>query len=554
MITQIPTAATGLAIASLLATGSAGAADLTSRVLGNETPHIPSQCYTKTQDGSGKTVNPCYTCHTRSLRPNYVNDDDLQLVYDFPAAAEENPWKNLYIDRRAAIERISDADILAYIRKSNYLDSKGGIIPARRLAELPEGWDYNGDGRWDGLVPDAWFNFDNQGFDRKPDGGYSGWRAFAYTPFPSTHWPTNGSTADALIRLPEVFQRNPEGDFDLSVYKTNLAIVEAMIRETDVPIEPVDEVALGGVDLDKNGLIGTASLVKYDWAPRERRLMWFVGQALQAQRDGKVHLAARLYPEGTEFLQSLRYVDFDDQAVNHLSARMKELRYARKAYWMSYAALDLQAAEEIKEKHDFPDRIETIRGNIESGVSNGSGWVYAGLIEDAQGELRPQTYEELAHCVGCHGGMGANTDASLAFPRKLGSDSHQRGWYHWSQKSLAGLPEPVRRDGEPEYAYYLKANRAGDEFRENQEIIDLFFDHQGNPIPEMLDTLKRDIGVLLFASKARALALNKAYRLIVKQQHFNLGRDASITPAGAHVHPWVEDGTLTGIQEPLLGY
>jgi hypothetical protein len=545
-----------LTLASSLAaaaTGSTVAADITSRTLTNETPHIPSQCYTKTRDDQGRVVNPCYTCHRRSEPPNFTNDHDLQLVYDFPAAAEENPWKNLYIDRRAAIETISDAEILAYIRESNYFTQDGNIIPAQRLAGIPTDWDYNGDGRWDGFVPDAWFNFDDQGFDRTPEGGHSGWRAFAYTPFPSTHWPTNGSMADALIRLPAIFQRNLAGNFDLGVYKTNLAIVEALIREADVPIEPVDEAALGGVDLDKNGLIDTARLVKYDWAPLEGRFMWYVGAALAAQRAGQVHLAARLYPEGTEFLQTLRYIDFDAQAVNHLSARIKEIRHARKAYWMTYAALDLQAAEETKEKHDFPDRVETIRGNLESGVSNGAGWVYGGLIEDADGQLRPQSYEELAYCVGCHGGMGANTDASLAFPRKLGADSFQRGWYHWSQKSLAGLPEPRRRDGEPEYAFYLKANRAGDEFRENQEILELFFDAAGDPIPAMLEMLNRDIGFLLFASKPRALALNKAYKLMVAQQRFNLGRDVSIAPAGAHVHPWIEDGTPTSVEEPLLG-
>ncbi|MBK1649058.1 hypothetical protein [Rhabdochromatium marinum] len=544
---------TGLCVSSLLnADTTVADRDLTSRVLSNATPHIPSQCYTKTQDSQGRVVNPCYTCHTRSEPPNYVQDADLQLAYDFPAAAEENPWKNLYIDRRAAIRTISDADILSYIRASNYVDSAGRIIPAQRLAEIPTAWDYNGDGRWDGWVPDAWFRFDDQGFDRSPTGHYSGWRAFAYPPFPSTYWPTNGSMADALIRLPEVFRRNLAGDFDLSVYKTNLAIVEAMIREADVSIDPVDEQALGGVDLNKNGRLDTAKQVTYDWAPRNGRLMWYVGQALHAQLDGSLHLAAQLYPEGTEFLQTLRYVDFDRQAVNHLSARMKEIRYARKAYWMTYAALDLQAAEDTKEQHDFPDRIETIRGNMESGVSNGSGWVYAGMIEGRSGQLRPQTYEELAHCVGCHGGMGANTDASLAFPRKLGADSYQHGWYHWSQKSLAGLPEPVRRDGEPEYAYYLKANRAGDEFRANREVIAHFFDEQGEPIPAMLETLKRDIGVLLFASKPRALALNKAYKLIVTQQSFAQGRDVTIAPVGAYVYPWVEDGTPTGVTEPWL--
>jgi len=48
---------------------------------------------------------------------------------------------------------------------------------------------------------------------------------------------------------------------------------------------------------------------------------------------------------------------------------------------MTYADLDARMAGEIKEKHDFPDRIRTIRGNIEAGVSNGQGWVQCHLVK-----------------------------------------------------------------------------------------------------------------------------------------------------------------------------
>jgi hypothetical protein len=537
----------------LAATASAPEHDLTERRLYNETAHIPPQCYTKTQDDTGKVHNPCYACHTESRRPNFVNDADLQLGYDFPLPAEKNPWSNLFQDRSAAVAAISDAEILDYIRRSNYFDENGKITPAQRLAEIPVGWDYNADGRWDGFVPDAWFNFDQQGFDRTPDGELTGWRAFAYQPFLGTFWPTNGSTDDVLIRLAEIFRRGVDGQPDLTVYKTNLAIVEAMIREADVAIAPVDEAALGGVDLDKDGAIGTARLIKYDWAPLKERLMWYVGEALEAQRAGKVHLAAGLYPEGTEFLHTVRYIDPDPSGANRLAPRIKEVRYAQKRYWMNYAAHEFRAAGEFKEKHDFPDRLRVIRGNLEAGVANDQGWFYAGMIEDAAGELRPQSYEELAFCVGCHSGIGATTDSSFAFPRKLqAGNSHRDGWYHWSQKDLRGLPERIRSDGQPEYAFYLASNGAGDEYRENPEVRARFFDAAGRPKAEMLQRLRQDISELLYASPARALQLAKAYRVIVREQSFNKGRDPVITPL-RNVHRQVDGGTPTGVEQPLPG-
>lgn len=279
--------------------------------------------------------------------------------------------------------------------------------------------------------------------------------------------------------------------------------------------------------------------------------MWYVGEAVEAQREGKVHLAAGLYPEGTEFLHTVRYIDPDDSGANRLSARIKEVRYARKAYWMSYAQLEQRAASEFKEKHDLPDRLRIIRGNPERGVANDQGWFYAGMIEDASGELRPQSYEELAFCVGCHSGIGATTDSSFAFPRKLEVGTSQRdGWYHWSQKGLRGLPERLRQDGEPEYAFYLRNNGAGDEYRENAEVQKRFFDSDGALKPAMLQALRSDITTLLYALPQRALTLAKAYRLIVKEQSFTRGRDPSLTPSD-NVHRRIDGGTPTGVKAAL---
>jgi hypothetical protein len=529
-------------------------ASLKARILHSPAAYIPSQCYTKTRDEQGGVHNPCFSCHTRPRRPNFINDSDLQLGYDFSEVPRTNPWKNLFKDRRDAAATIGDEEVLTYVRSSNYLDARGRIVPADRLGKVPAHWDYDGNGTWEGFVPDARFVFDAEGFDRDAQGRLTGWRAFGYYPFPGTFWPTNGSTDDVLIRLPEAFRTGIDGKEELIVYKTNLAIVEAMLQEKDVPIDAVDELALGGVDLDKDGKIATATKIAYHWAPLTEQYMWYVGKALDEQKAGRVHLAAGLYPEGTEFLHTVRYIDVNEAGDNLLAPRMKEVRYARKRYWASYADLENLALKEIKEKHDFPDRLRTVRGNIEAGVSNGQGWTYAAMIEDSQGELRPQTYEELVFCVGCHGGIGANRDGIFSFHRKLDcAGAYQKGWYHWSQKSLRGVPEPIRSDGEPEYAFYLKTNGAGDEFRNNLEVMDKFYHPDGKLKPEMLDRLREDISTLLFASKLRALEMNKAYWMIVRDQSFIEGRDATMVPM-RNVHENVKEDERTGVEASVAGF
>ena len=526
------------------------AASYFHRKLDNASAYIPPQCYTKTEDGKGGVHNPCFACHTESQRPNFINDPDLQLEYAFSEDPRVNPWGNLFKDRRQAISAISDEDIVKYIRTGNYFDKAGGIALADRLKDLPADWDYNHNGEWDGFIPDVGFNFDEQGFDRDADGRYTGWRSFAYYPFVGTFWPANGSTDDVLIRLPRAMMLDAAGSFDLNVYKVNLAVVEAMIRERRVDIEPVDEAGLGGVDLDKDGKIGTASSVAYDWAPREQRFMWYVGKAHEMQQNARLHLAAGLFPEGTEFVHTVRYIDFDDRGQVRLSPRIKELRYARKRQWLSYASLRANADKEFKEKRDFPNRLRTVRGDNERGVSNGQGWTYAAFIEDAGGDLRPQTYEEMVFCVGCHGGVGATRDGIFSFGRRLGKEAFQRGWYHWSQKSLKGVADPLRADGQREYTAYLQANKAGDEFRSNTEILHRYFDPAGKPDQDRLREMQQDISRLLWPSPQRAMQLNKAYRLIVEEQSFVQGRDPVIQPL-ANVHRQLDEGQQTGVLTPL---
>jgi len=528
----------------------AQAVDITARTLKNKVAYIPPQCYTQTEDAQKNTYNPCYACHTDSRRPNYVNDSDLQETYSFTDEARENHWQNLFKDRSEQVAKISDQAITDYIRQSNYFDQQGAIKLANVLAKVPDNWDYNHDGKWNGFTPDIWFDFDKQGFDHNPKGKFTGWRAFGYYPYLGTFWPTNGSTDDVMIRLSEAFRTSQKGLEDLTVYKVNLAIVEAMVKEQDIIIEPVDESQLGNIDLDKDGEIGLASKIKYDWAPLKGRYMWYVGQANALQKEGKVHLAAGLYPEGTEFLHTVRYVDVDEQGNNVLSARMKEVRYALKRLWLNYSKLESKSAAESKEKSDFPNRIRTFRGNSEVGVSNGQGWAFAAFIEDSQGELRPQNFEELVFCAGCHSGIGAITDGIFSFHRKMPANTPQQGWFHWSQHGLKGLAEPQRKDGYYEYSYYLQQNKSANEFRNNTEVQGKFFSPKKLLNEVMLEQLHKDISVLLYASPQRALQLNKAYRVIVEEQSFILGRDAVIVPP-VNVLKDVKPDQATGIKKSI---
>lgn len=515
----------------------------------NTTAYIPSQCYTITEDTSGKKYNPCYVCHTRQVEPNYTADQDLQLEYSFPEMARSNPWKNLFEDRTAAIAKISDTEILSYIRTNNYLDDKGSIPLAQRLSKLPPEWDYNKNGKWDGYQPDCYFNFDPNGFDQNPEGQFTGWRAFGYYPMPATFWPTNGSADDVMIRLPVHFQVDINGRYSTTIYTINLAIVESIITKRDVLIPQIDENTVG-VDLNQNGSLDLADRIAFHWPTGDNMQMSYVGQAGEKLRVGKIHLAAGLFPVGTEFLHSVRYLDLNKENTVTLAPRMKELRYMKKRSWQSYAQLEEAALSEIKERDDFPDRISQFIGNSEQGVNNGSGWILQGFIEDTHGSLRPQSFEETVYCVGCHGGIGATTDSTFSFPRKIVNNSNNNGWFHWDDTYLANLPEPkteLHKSGVfYEYSYYLMYNGSGNEFRNNPEVKDRFTNKDGSLNMQEMLTLQHDIGRLLLPSSQRALELNKAYKTIVDDQDYRDGRDVNITPVET-VHKSVKPDQSTGL-------
>jgi hypothetical protein len=224
---------------------------------------------------------------------------------------------------------------------------------------------------------------------------------------------------------------------------------------------------------------------------------------------------------------------------------VKEVRYVVKKKWHSPAQLARFAADEIKEKAYTPDRPRWVRGNQEFGVSNRLAWQYRGFIEDRDGDLRPQTHQELVFCVGCHSGIGATTDSNFSFARKLSAgdveyfagytgksfdrDSSGAAPYEVESASLNGIV-----DG---YATYLKQNDALNDYRSLDYDIRLPLD-------------KQDIESFLWPDAENAKLMNKAYLTIVREQSYTKGRDATVSPL-IYMRQQFEEGERTGIEIPV---
>jgi hypothetical protein len=455
-------------------------------VLDNPYAQIPPQCYVKTRRADGSVNNTCASCHRASLEPNFVDDADLQLEYALPTPALRNPYTNLLGDSARALAKAPEHDVLAYVRSGNY---HGPVAPAP--GNIAGGNTELGVGR--GYAPDAHFHFDERGFDRDVNGGPTGWRAFAYEALPGGFGPELGSFSDVLIRLPPAFRENDEGVYDEQTYAVNLAIVEALIRREDVRIDPVDE-RRHGLDLNNDGTLAGASHVRFRFDHRASDNLRYVGRAALEGVASQPPVPG-LYPRGTEFLHSLRYLDVTPQGVVP-AVRMKELRYAKKTRYLSYAELRNEASHEAKEREQRPDRPRQLLGDELRGVSNGQGWIYQGFIEDARGELRVQSMEEHLTCVGCHGGVGATTDSSFALPRKIAGKAAHSGWLHQLSRARAALP--------------------------------------GSPT---------------LPSRARALELDEHYWSIVKAQSFGRGR-GPVTARADELWGEVPPRELTGVTSP----
>jgi hypothetical protein len=449
---------------------------------------IPPQCYTKT-DGD---KNPCYVCHqtyTDPLRPNFVKDGSLQGNYEFSDEGMTNSWKNLFKDRSKEIAAIDDSAIMDWVSQDNY----SSFI--KRL---------NNDASWKGEIPEI----KNLAYPKKAfyengiakDGSH--WIAYNYKPLPSSFWPTNGSTGDAMIRLPKAF-RESEGQYSETLYLKNLALLEQSIKQT----------------------------VKKDQANNQHV---YLGDA------SHVNIEYMLYPKGTEFLHTVRYLGINDDESIYNAPRMKEVRYMKKAKFKSISALKSSYFIEAKEKTlgQLPQTI-----NIgDRGIDNGFGWILNGYIENKSGELRQQNKQEMASCNGCHKTLGSTIDQVFSFSRKL---EGSKGWGYIDLTKITDVPNIIvsseknskrnkkgdqHGDQHGEYLTYFQRVGGGDEFRQNSEMLARWFHDDGQVNKEAVEALA-SIYPLITPSKERALALNKAYKLIVAEQSYIFGRDAVLKPA-----------------------
>ena len=469
---------------------------------------IPPQCYTKTEGVN----NPCYACHQSydrsEARPNQMGDGTLQGNYEFSDVGLRNSWKNLFVDRRALIKDIPDHAIDAWIAQDNYemaLQQSSKSLPQNmHLTNLAK----------PGLA------FSDRGLAK--DG--SDWVAYNYKPFPSTFWPTNGSFGDAMIRLPEAFRR-VKGKESEDIYFLNLAAVEIAIKDLkSITIFPFDEQKYG-IDVDADGHLtkGVTKLIRPEH---------YFGDAKH------LTLSRMLYPEGSEFLHTVRYLAENEKGELVPSTRMKEVRYMKKHLFRTRQSLASAYYAEAKDKHF--EQLPQTRYLGERGIDNGFGWTINAYIEDAKGELRPQHEQELAYCNGCHKSVGATFDQTFSFARKApGSD----GWGYSDLKQLNDAPNIGESVGE--YLTYMSRVGGGDEFRQNTEMLSIWFDESGE-----LDTHKvshtKNLYELIVPSQSRARDLNKAYFTIVQEQSYLFGRDATLSKATNVLE------TIDAEQPPLL--
>jgi hypothetical protein len=473
---------------------------------------VPSQCYTRTEARS----NPCYVCHQDQIpgRENTMNDADLQEAYSFSETGMTNHWKNLFEDRTERVRKVSDADILRYISEDNYSELSSRLKKAEFKGYIPE---------LQNLQAGA-AAFDENGFAK--DGSH--WVAFNYKPFPSTFWPTNGSTDDVMIRLPAPYRTNEEGKDSLDVYKANLAILEAMIKGVkSLSCLPVDE-KLIQQDLDQDGALGLATEIKNvsTWAGAAKAL----------------HIETHLYPEGTEFLHTVRYIGVKADGSIGVSTRMKEVRYMKKARAYSKPMYARKYTLEANEKE--AGNLPAYQSIQHHGLDNGNGWAIQGFIEDRKGRLRSLTYEENFSCMGCHNSVGSTIDKTFSFPRKVDG---AKGWGYIQLKGMADVPSQGETRGEIET--YLSRVQGGSEFRNNDEMAARWLNKDGQPDPEKMAKAK-DVYDLITPSKERALALNKAYRTIVEDQDYLYGKDTLLTPP-ANVYDKIDNKTSPTLKPEL---
>lgn len=532
----------------------------------NPYAHIPAQCYIET---SGGTQNACQYCHTDGLANRRFGNNspqagssivlgNLQTEYAFAAFhypyvgnGTVTPWTNTLFPEKLLAEvkksgHDPDAwDMITYIRQDNW---------SRAFAKRPGSPKY-----WDAGVKDPFRLFpgldpadlpaDADGFVRssrednaffKDQAGYNtGWRSINFVPY-GIFTPLTGSVSGIYIRLPEKFMQNKNGEFDGDVYAANLELLGRAIQDRLGKNDPVH----------------------------------YLGNA----RDTEVQPG--LYPLESEFAHPLHYVDMAADGLagapspfpGARARRVKEIRYMYKFQPFN----PYYGGPEVKEE-EGPARV----GVGEGWIDNGAGWLLAGYIEDARGELRPQTPSELVQCVGCHSGTGpqddiayeeftsgtGNTiDSTWAFPRQLPGDA---GWAEMDVMGytitedgpVAQRHDPVNRNlGKSEFRHFLETVVGASLYGDMPASVEAYMarlvrkdrgysrDWPGldtSSVQSILaaqrirQTLMKELtkrgeyldgngniaGALLFPPEPQALESARGYRQVVVTQRYDFGKD-----------------------------
>lgn len=424
----------------------------------NPYANIPAQCYIETSYG---TQNACLFCHTNApARANLGNTTpqagldpllgNLQLEYAFGAAdrfsvsPNINPWENTLMPERleeAVVTLGIDTsiwDMKRYIQTDNwqnaYTKKRGDkkvsnstikddayrLFPALNPSSLPADSD--------GFVRTA---YEDEMLFNDLHGKNTGWRAINFMPY-GIFTPHTGSVSGVYIRLDAKYMKDNNGEYNLDIYKQNLALLEQAIQDRI-----------------------------------EDNVTHYAGLASDEP------LQRGLFPLKTEFAHPLHYVDVEADGTKSKfpgtrSLRVKEIRYMYK--WKMY-----YPTEPISKDENAP----LYYNGKETWIDNGAGWWMSAFIEDKEGELRPQTPQEMMQCVGCHSsrygfepehfssGTGNTIDTVWSFSRKFAGDL---GWKEMdylgytknqdaSEDQTAGTAhrgDPINRDAKMgEYRYFL---------------------------------------------------------------------------------------------------
>jgi hypothetical protein len=525
----------------------------------NPYAHVPAQCYIET--GNGRQ-NACMYCHTNGLyKAGFGNNNpqagavplvNFQIDYGFDPLSTTAPyatinrWENTLYPQKLA-QYVADLGIDSNAwQMDDYIKTDNWQAAFNQRYGSPLDWDSGFDTPFrflPGLDPSD-LPADNDGFVRseKLENGFfqdstgqhvTGWRAINFMPY-GIFTPISGSVSGIFIRLPKNFMQNDAAEFDLEVYSDNLELLYRAITDNLT-------------DQDPSHYLGQASNIK-------------------------VELGA--YPKGTEFAHPLHYVDVDADGTNsHFPGtranRVKEVRWMYK--FEDYNPNDVRPGDEGD---------DGFFGNEQyAWVDNAAGWMLSGFIEDQQGQLRPQSREELAQCIGCHSGFTANTvrpsftsgtgntvDSTWSLPRKFAGnlgwkEMDYMGFGKQGEAFISTTPEPLNREMQKgEFGimleYVVGASLYGDmpqsyedEFKqiisqsngysddwleidqESAEGFDQTTKTRQTLLREFVakgDYLNDDNTIkpfLLYPSKTEALETAKRYRQVVVTQRYQYGKD-----------------------------